>query len=451
MIQTMLDTLERMVGAGGRVGRISALVAFPAIMLIGCDDILDVEIPRDIVEATVTEPALANLVTVSVLSNLECGISSYVASGGLFGNELSIGSSHGGTGFGYRSSGNQGNNFTCIANEQQGPSAYGAQYTAMAFGKDMTRRLEEALAAGDSYPDPDLHLAYRSVYTAYAITMLGEGYCRAVVEPNGPALSRQETLRDAEVWFTKALGFAEAINEVPVINMARLGRARVRLNLGETLLATEDALLVDPGFVFMASRSNSPKERSNQVWMHTWFSIFQTVDVLFRNLQVDGEPDPRVDVKDLGSNTTDDTVPAFFPVKHELAGNGHRIASWEEAQLIIAEAQLGQVAVDRINELRQMHDLPDFTPVDVSDDDEILNQVLDERAREFFLEGRLLGDMVRFHEDPRIDLMLLRFQEGLEPRQVNIYRENYCIPLSDREIDNNPNVESTSLPRSAAS
>ena len=60
-------------------------------------------------------------------------------------------------------------------------------------------------------------------------------------------------------------------------------------------------------------------------------------------------------------------------------------------------------------------------------------------------------DMVRFHEDPRIDLMLLRFQEGLEPRQVNIYRENYCIPLSDREIDNNPNVESTSLPRSAAS
>ena len=320
MIQTMLDTLERMVGAGGRVGCISALVAFPAIMLIGCDDILDVEIPRDIAGETVTDPALAPLVTVSVLSNLECGISAYVAASGLFGNELSIGSSHGGTGFGYRLNGNQGNNFTCIANEQQGPSAYGAQYTAMSFGKDMTTRLEEAIAAGDAYPDPDLHLAYRSVYTAYAMSMLGEGYCRAVLEPNGPALSRQETLAEAEVWFTKALQHAEAANEVPAINMARLGRARVRLNMGDLTGATSDALLVPAGFVFMATRSDPPRERSNQVWLHTWFSIFQTVDVLFRNLQVNGEPDPRVAVEDLGSNTTDDTVPAFFPTKHESAG-----------------------------------------------------------------------------------------------------------------------------------
>lgn len=439
MIQTMLDTLERMVGAGGRVGRILALVA--GIMLIGCEDILDVEIPRDIAAETVTDPALAELVTISVLSNLECGISSYAAASGLFGNELAIGSSHGGTGFGYRSSGNQGNSWTCSANEQLGPSAYGAQYTAMAFGKDMTRRLEEAIAAGDPYPDPDFHLAYRSVYTAFAITMLGEGYCRAVVEPEGPALSRLETLADAEVWFTQALQHAEAINEVPVINMARLGRARVRLNLENLTGATEDALLVPEGFVFMATRSNSPKERSNQVWMHTYFSIFQTVGALFENLQVNGEPDPRVDVTDTGQNTTDDTVPFFAPVKHNSAGNGHRVASWEEAQLIIAEAQLGQVAVDRINALRQMHGLPDFTPVDVTDDIEILNKVVDERAREFFLEGRLLADMVRFHEDPRIDLDLVRFQEGLEPRQVNTYRPNYCIPLSDREIDNNPSVD----------
>ena len=208
-----------------------------------------------------------------------------------------------------------------------------------------------------------------------------------------------------------------------------------------TLLATEDARLVPKGFVFMASRSNSPKERSNQVWMHTWFSIFQTVDALFRNVQVNGGPDPRVDVKDMGFATTDDTVPAFFPMKHNVAGSFHRMASWEEAQLIIAEAQLGQEAVDRINAVRQIHGIADFVPVDVNDATEILNKVVDERAREFFMEGRLLPDMVRFRGDARIDNVLLRFQEGLEPRQVNIYRENYCIPLSDREIDNNPNVE----------
>jgi len=453
MIQTMLDKLDRMVGAGGRVlerarrraryvplvGRIAALVAFPG-MLIGCEGVLDVQIPRDIAEESVSEAVLADLVTTSVLSNLECGVSAYVAASGLWGNELVIGSSHGGTGFGYRRDGNQGNSSTCIANEQAGPSAYGAQYTAMAHGRDMTRRLEETVAAGDAYPNPDLHLAKRSVYTAYAMTILGEGYCRSVLEPMGPALDREATLREAESWFSKGLQHAQAANETTVISQARLGRARVRLNLGDLSGANLDALEVPAGFEFMATRSSDPRERSNQVWMHTWFSIFQTVDATFRNLQVNGEPDPRVDVQDMGFGTTDNTVPAFFPMKHHSASVPHRIASWEEAQLIIAESQLGQVAVDRINALRQMHGLPAYVPVDVTDDTEILNKVVDERAREFFLEGRLLGDMVRFRGDARIDLAVVRFQEGVEPRGVNTYSANYCIPLSDREIDNNPNV-----------
>ena len=441
MIQTMLDKLERMVGYVPLVGRISVLVAFPG-MLIGCDGVLDVEIPRDIAAETVTDPDLAELVTVSVLSNLECAQSAWVAASALWGNELKIGSSHGGTGHGHRRDGNQGNNFTCIANEQQGPSAYGAQYTAMGHGRDMTLKLEESLAAGDAYPNADFHLAYRSVYTAYAMTMLGEGWCRAVLEEEGPALSRQETLRVAETWFSKALQHAEIASDATAINLARLGRARVRLNLGDVIAANLDALEVAAGFEFMTTRSGDPRERSNQVWMHSWFSIFQTVDALFRNLQVNGGPDPRVDVQDMGFATTDDTVPAFFAVKHNVASAGHRMASWEEAQLIIAEAQLGQEAVDRINAVRQIHGIADFVPVDVTDADEILNKVVDERAREFFMEGRLLPDMVRFHGDDRIKNVLLRFQEGLEPRQVHLFAANYCIPLSDREIDNNPNVDS---------
>ena len=440
MIQTMLDKLEKMVGYVPLVGRISVLVAFPG-MLIGCDGVLDVEIPRDIAAETVTDPDLAELVTTSVLSNLECAQSAYVAGSALFGNELRIGSSHGGTGLGYRQSGNNGQSSTCSANEQLGPSVSGAQYTAMAHGRDMTLALEKTLADGDSYPNADFHLAARSVYTAYAMTMLGEGYCRSVLEPNGPAITRQETLRVAETWFTKGLQSAEIASDATFINLARLGRARVRLNLGDLTEARLDALEVPMDFEFLTTRSSDPRERSNQVWMHTWFSIFQTVDALFRNVQVNGGPDPRVDVQDMGFATTDDTVPAFFPMKHNVAGSFHRMASWEEAQLIIAEAELGQVAVDRINALRQMHGIADFTPVDVNDDIEILNKVVDERAREFFMEGRLLGDMVRFRGDARIDLALVRFQEGLEPRRVNTYSANYCLPLSDREVDNNPNVE----------
>ena len=73
------------------------------------------------------------------------------------------------------------------------------------------------------------------------MTILGEGFCQAVLEPYGPALKRRQTLAVAEEWFTKGLQYAQTANDANLRNLALLGRARVRLDLKNLDAAVADA------------------------------------------------------------------------------------------------------------------------------------------------------------------------------------------------------------------
>ena len=434
----MIQTTPR--ARRGLVAVITPLIVM--LSLIGCDSLLEVELPRDISQESTSDPSLANLITNSVLSTLECAVSSHHAASGLFGTEMQHGSGVSSTGLGYRSPNAGGQNFTCIDRDDLGVSNSGAQYVAMANGRDMTRVVEDAIADGSPYPDANFHLAYRAIYTAYAMTIFGEAHCGAVLEPIGPLLQPAQVLTEAEVWFTKGLVAAQAAGETTAVNLAMLGRARVRLALGKMAEASADAAAVPPGFVFHVTRAGTPVTRNNIVWKFTWKTKSWTIDPMWQNLMVQGVPDPRVQVQDMQTTTIDGTLPLFNQLKFSESDAELRLASWEEAQLIIAEVQLGQTAVDRINALRQAHaGLPLYTPVDVNDDQEILNQVIDDRAREFFLEGRLMGDMIRFRGTPQENIPLLVFQQGVGPRGLREYQDFYCWDVPSREINNNPNAE----------
>ena len=425
----------------GFVAVITPLIVM--LSLIGCGSLLEVELPRDISQESTADPSLANLITNSVRSTMECAMASHQGGASMWGPEMSHGSGVGsGGGMDIRSDEPPGSSFTCIDRDDFGLSIAGSMYVAMAHGRDMTRVVEDALAAGDVYPDAQKHLALRATYTAHVLAIFGEAHCGAVFEPNGPILSRTQMLNEAETWFTKGILAAQAAGEATTESLALAGRARVRLNLGNLSGAADDAGAIPQGFVFNITRSASPQTRVNLHWKYTWKTKYWTVEPMFRNLMVQGVPDPRVQVQDMQTTTIDGTQPLFNPLKFSASDTELRLVSWEEAQLIIAEVQLGQTAVDRINALRQAHaGLPLYTPVDVNDDQEILNQVIDDRAREFFLEGRLMADMIRFRGTPQENHPMLVFQQGLEPRGLREYEDNYCWEVPSREIDNNPNAE----------
>jgi starch-binding outer membrane protein, SusD/RagB family len=100
-------------------------------------------------------------------------------------------------------------------------------------------------------------------------------------------------------------------------------------------------------------------------------------------------------------------------------------ASWREAQLMIAEIQGGQTAVDIINRLRSTHSLPTFSS---SDPAAIRAQVIEERRRELWLQGTRLGDMLRLDEP---------FLSGVDPRG-GPYGDGTCLPFPVIEEIGNP-------------
>ena len=70
-----------------------------------------------------------------------------------------------------------------------------------------------------------------------------------------------------------------------------------------------------------------------------------SVHPAYHNLDVDGVPDPRVELLDHGHLGVDNITPQWSPQKYSSRSSVIPIARWEEAQLIIAEIEGGQVAV----------------------------------------------------------------------------------------------------------
>ena len=121
-------------------------------------------------------------------------------------------------------------------------------------------------------------------------------------------------------------------------------------------------------------------------------------------------------------------TPLWFQHKYASASTPIPIASWDEAQLIIAEAEGGQSAVDQINKLRLNVGLPLFSSTDPA---VIQAQIIEERRRELYLEGHRLNDRLRFR---------LPWETGRSPNKNQRYGTLTCLPLPDVERDNNDNI-----------
>ena len=240
---------------------------------------------------------------------------------------------------------------------------------------------------------------------------------------NGPLMTPDAVLAVAEERFTAAMSQA---SDQSILNMARVGRARVRLDRGDLTNATADAELVPEGFVRNAEYSTAQIRRENSTYNRT-DTDYLSVGVAWRNVEFDGEPDPRVPMVDTGRKGQDGTTDQWDQLKYTARDDPIPIASWREAQLIIAEARLGQAAVDAINNVRDVYGLVHLQLADVTD---MTATILEERRRTFFLEGHRHSDMIRHN---------IAFPSGVN-HKGNSFQPYTCMPLPDVEVDNNTNL-----------
>jgi hypothetical protein len=140
--------------------------------------------------------------------------------------------------------------------------------------------------------------------------------------------------------------------------------------------------------------------------------------------------DRRVGATDTGKNATDGSR-IWIQNKYADLATGIPLATWDEAQLIIAEVQGGQTAVNIINMFRARAKLPLFASADPA---AIRAQVIEERRRELFLEGHHLGDIIRY-DLPLTPAPGAAFAKG---GQYGPEGNELCLPLPNIERFNNP-------------
>jgi len=248
-------------------------------------------------------------------------------------------------------------------------------------------------------------------------------------------MTRAEVFAAAEARFTDAITRATAVNDQSILNTARVGRARARLDLKNLTGAAADAALVPAGFVRIAEYTEGgATQRENRIYNLTIRNEYLSVAAPYRNLTVNNVPgnvpDPRVKVKDAAKKANDGITPLFQQQKFTAGNSNHPIASWAEAQLILAEATGGQAGLDAINRVRAANGVPVITdPAPTGQ--AFIDLVLEERRRQLFMEGQRYGDMLRYN---------LPFTKGLTIKG-NTYSDLTCVPLPDVETRNNPNFK----------
>lgn len=421
---TAPNTRKERNGLGRRAGRaLLAAIAVP-LALAACDSLLEVDVPGSATESEFENPALARTILVSALGEFECSFAQFVTTTGILAAEVESTT-------GLRATNIWNSRLDELDNEMGGcttsRAAAGFGYwapmqTARFLNDDGYRRIS-AFPEG-SVPNRERKLAELSAYGGYGYLLLGEGHCEVAVD-GGPLLTRNQTFQIAEERFTRALPHADAAGDQSLRNMALVGRARARLNMGDQQGALADARNIPDGFVREVGFSSTQVRRENRWPSITITSRRLAVKPDLRDLTVDGVPDTRVQSVIDGVGEDGSTV-FHQQQKYTSHSENMPLASWIEAQFIIAEVEGGSAAVEALNKIREHFELPAYTG------NGSLEDIIEERRRTFWLDGHRLGDMLRYG---------IEFEQGLSSRG-DAYGGTTCIPLPRNERLSNPNIAS---------
>jgi hypothetical protein len=409
-----------------------------AVQLSACDALdrlISVDAPSRVLADDVVEPGNAALLVNSAGTDFECAFSHYIVAGGLVGNELEVGTTLiAWKDYDRRAFDPGGAAYTSTTCDAQGTQSVGV-YIPLSVAR---WQADNALSLLDGWTDQEVPdrarlVATAAAYSGYSHVLLAEGMCSAAFDL-GPEVSPTEILERAENRFTRAIEAAEVAGDADILSLARVGRARARLDQGSTAAAAEDARLIPEGFRFDATYSTDSPRRENNVFRANQLVQLATIDPTYRNRTFEGVTDPRIAIEDTGGPTQDGTTALWHQLKYPTRSAPIPIASWEEARLIVAEAELeagnDQAAVAIINDL---HDRAGLPPFDSTDPEEVMEQIIWERAAELFLQSHHLGDLNRY------DLPFLP-PPGSPFKDGGTYGEQTCFPLPAVERLNNPNI-----------
>ena len=392
-----------------------------------CDKLLDIENPASVPIEALEDPALMQTLESASIQQFQCAFVNYVGTAGVLSGEYWVSSNF------VNSHPWEWRGVVQIKSEPGG--CPGRNATSLGFYAPMQQaqfQLDDLFERASTFTDAEVPNRQRMLvearaYSGYAHLLLGETMCEMALD-GGPKMTKQEVWAVAEERFSEAITLATALGStgdpLSLRNMAIAGRARTRLDGGKLAEAAADARLVPAGFVRNAEFSTSNQNRENRIFNMTVTNRFISVHPDYQNLTVNGAPDPRVRVQNMNVLGQDGATPFWRQNKYTAATTPVPIASYAEAQLILAEASTDQT--EKLAALNRVRALSNIAPLTGTVTDDI---IIEERRRQLFSEGQRYTDMLRKN---------LPFQTGTN-RKGQTYSDLTCIPLPDVETLNNPN------------
>jgi len=320
--------------------------------------------------------------------------------------------------------------------------------TARFQAEDLFKRIDAFPDA--KVPNKTVLKAQVRAYGAFALVALGEGFCQMALD-GGPLITPKDVLALAETKFSEAISLATTANNSDLLNMSLVGRARVRLDLGNFAGAIADAQRVPIGYLKVVTRDASDVRRYDALCENITCPQNRNATVApnYRNVTWQGVPDPRVAVSTNNQLAFDNAQIHYFPTKkHTSRDFGLVLASYKEARLFIAEAaaRTGDLATARqlINQMHTEAGIPGYDLSGTGDQTAVTAQVIEERRRELFTEGgHRLNDHLRFRGTP-FAIPFKGEPGSIFPNGVDAtglpYGTTTCFPLPTVEIVGNPNI-----------
>lgn len=298
-----------------------------------------------------------------------------------------------------------------------------------------------ALAAGPNAAS-DLNLARASMNFGFALDLMAETMCSGVLQ-GGPELSDTQLLDTAVTAFTRAIEVATAAGAAgtDIVNESNVGLARAYLQLGDYPHAAQAAALVPSTFV--ANVITSANVSTQGTLGNQFFgSTIAGVMVVPERYRVH---DNRIEFDDSTLNvSTQNGLPGIIQTKYTGYSDPIRLASGLEAQYIAAEAELkgSSATSSALALIAARRHVGDTTSVYTggTDVESVLEELLNQRARDFWMEGKKLGDLRR---NPSVNLSNVLTDPADAPfyRPVGggIFGSTFCAPIPPEETNANPN------------
>ena len=413
-------------------------------VVTACDNALEVEPASRIPASLIETSAFAQLLSDGAVADFECAFNAYTAQGGTVGEEfIYTGQTLARQPYDRRAT--TKDDVIYATNDCTGAGVYTPLQTARQSNENALARLktwtDAEVSAGTGSPNRTNLMAIAATYAGFSYVLLSEGFCTMAISSvnldksitYGGEIQPDSVAKLAIARFSEAIDAATTANNTSIRTTAYLGRARAKLKIGDYAGAKADAQQV-PGtptpFLKEVSASDATARRRNRVWAEN--------SVTSRALSV-GEPyrsmnDTRVPVT-ATTLQSPHTPPIlhYYQTKYAAASTPIPLATYEEAQLIIAEAEIRAnnllTALPFLNTSRQRGGQPvPFTGITQAD---YLAELISQRRRELFAESHHLGDIIRFN-------IAVQPAAGTPSHFGGPYGNQICLPLPSAERLNNP-------------